>query len=146
MAALTHEPLDLSAAIAAVSAPTRGALLLFVGVTRGDFEGRRVLELSYEAWEEVALLQLGALESEIAQAWPGAAAFLVHRLGVVGPGEASVALAVAAPHRAEAYAASRFAIEALKARVEIWKKEVYEDGSTWKANAPADGLEPPPLP
>ena len=76
-----------------------------------------------------------AICSEISERWPGARVAMVHRVGVVAVGEASVVIGVSAPHRDEAYAASRHAIDTLKASVPIWKKEIYADGSVWKANA-----------
>ncbi|MEZ4238841.1 MAG: molybdenum cofactor biosynthesis protein MoaE [Myxococcota bacterium] len=80
---------------------------------------------------------LQAIGDEARARWPGVRVAAVHRTGVVAIGEPSVVIAVSAPHRGEAYDASRFAIEALKERLPVWKKEIYEDGSAWKANAPA---------
>ena len=76
-----------------------------------------------------------AIVGEAQVKWPGARLSIAHRVGLVPIGETSVAIAVSAPHRDAAYLASRFAIDRLKERVPIWKKEVYADGSTWKANA-----------
>jgi molybdopterin synthase catalytic subunit len=135
---LTVEPLNAEAALAAVGpAPEHGAQLLFVGVTRAHFDGRPVVQLEYEAYAPLAEAELAAIIGECEAQWPGARVAITHRLGVVPLGEASVIIAVATPHRDAAYAASRYAIEALKARVPIWKKEVYTDGSAWKANAPS---------
>jgi molybdopterin synthase catalytic subunit len=136
LAAITPDPIDLGAAIARVASPRFGAQLVFIGTTRDTFEGREVLRLEYEAWPELATRELDAIEAEVAARWPGTAAFIVHRTGVVPSGEASVVIAVGSAHRNAAYAASRYAIEALKARAPIWKKEIYTDGSEWKANAP----------
>ncbi|MCB9682054.1 MAG: molybdenum cofactor biosynthesis protein MoaE [Alphaproteobacteria bacterium] len=136
MIGLTRLPIDPRALEDAVAHPGAGAVLTFLGVTRDRFEGRAVVRLEYEAYETMALAQLAEIVAEVASQWPGARAAIVHRLGVVPLGETSVAIVVATPHRDAAYAASRHAIEALKARVPIWKKEIYEDGSAWKANAP----------
>lgn len=134
---LTTAPLRPEDALAAVGpAPEHGAQLLFVGVTRAHFDGRPVVQLEYEAYAPLAEAELAAIVAECEATWPGARVVMVHRLGVVPLGEASVVIAVSSPHRDAAYAASRYAIEALKARVPIWKKEVYTDGSAWKANAP----------
>ena len=83
----------------------------------------------------MAKTQMSVICDTIASRWPGSRVAMIHRIGVVDVGEASVVIAVSAPHRDEAYAASRFAIDTLKASVPIWKKEVYADGSVWKANA-----------
>lgn len=136
MITLVDHPIDVAMVEASVYDPSCGAVLVFVGTTRDTFDGRAVVRLEYEAYVALAQAELMAIASEIGARWPGARAALVHRLGLVPVGEASVVIAVATPHRADAYDASRYAIEALKARVPVWKKEVYEDGHTWKANAP----------
>lgn len=137
MIALVDGPVDEAALLAAIEHPSCGCTVVFRGMTRNVFAGRRVVRLEYEAWRPVALRELRELVVEAEARWPGVRVAAAHRLGVVPVGEASVVIAVAAPHRAEGYDASRFAIDALKARVSIWKKEIYEDGSAWKANAPA---------
>ena len=136
MVGLTAEPIDTSAVRRAVESPTFGAVVVFEGVTRDHFEGRRVVHLEYEAYEPLATATLTAICQEIRERWPGVRPAIVHRLGVVPLGDASVVIAVGSPHRAAGYEANRYAIEQLKARVPIWKKEIYEDGSTWKANTP----------
>jgi molybdopterin synthase catalytic subunit len=90
-----------------------------------------VLHLEYEAYEEMALPLLQEIGAETARRFPVTDVRLVHRLGRLEIGEASVAVAVSSPHRTEAFAACRFAIDALKAKVPIWKKEFYADGSEW---------------
>lgn len=137
MFALTHDPIDVAAVTAAATRPEFGAVLVFLGVTRDSFEGREVTELAYEAYEPMAVAALQAIGDEIAERWPGAATAIVHRLGVVPVSEPTVVIATGTPHRAACYEANRYAIEALKERVPIWKKEIYADGSAWKANAPA---------
>ena len=132
MVRLQREPLDL-AAIQAVS-PRDGALCLFVGVVRNENGGRPVLRLEYEAYEEMALPLMAEIEAEVKERWPVTDVRMVHRLGPMAIGEASVAVAVASPHRAEAFLACRHGIDALKARVPIWKKEFYADGSLWLQN------------
>ena len=118
-----------------VAHPSCGAVLLFFGDTRHSFEGRTVVTLEYEAYTEMALLVMQAIGDEIAARWPGARVAMVHRIGPVPVGETSVVIAVATAHRDAAYLASRYAIDELKQRVPIWKKEIYADGSAWKANA-----------
>lgn len=137
MVGITPRPLDRDAIEAVVAWTGAGAILTFVGVARDTFEGRAVLGLEYEVYPELAVPEMAAIRDEIHARWPGARLAMVHRTGRVGLGEASVIIAVAAPHRDQAYQASRAAIEALKARVPIWKKELYRDGASWKANAPA---------
>lgn len=135
MFALTPDPIDILAVRDAVVHPSCGALLVFEGLARDSFEGRSVVELAYEAYEAMALPELEAIGATIAERWGGRTA-IVHRLGTVPVCEPTVVIAVATPHRAACYEASRYALETLKARVPIWKKEVYADGSAWKANAP----------
>ena len=108
-----------------------GAVCLFVGVVRNENGGRPVLGLEYEAYEEMALPLMQEIAAQARRRFPVTAVRLVHRLGRLEIGEASVAVAAASPHRAEAFAACRFAIDTLKARVPIWKKEFYADGSSW---------------
>lgn len=135
---LTPEPIDARAVAAAVRSPAHGAVIVFEGVGRDSFDGRPVHGLEYEAWPGPAEAALRAICDEAEARWP-VRAVIVHRTGYVGIGEPSVVIAVGAGHRAEAYEASRYCIEALKARVPIWKKEHYADGAAWIANrAPED--------
>lgn len=143
MLAITPYPLDLRAIEAAVTWPGAGAILSFSGVARDSFEGRPVHGLDYEAWPEMALPVLAQIRDEVAERWPGARLAIVHRTGRLAIGEPSVILTVATPHRGDAYEASRYAIDELKARVPIWKKERYADGEAWKANA-EQRTGPPP--
>ena len=141
MYALVDGPIDVPAVRAAVAQDTAGAILVFHGVTRDNFQGREVVELAYEAYGPMAVAELEAIGHEVEARWPGARCAMVHRLGVVPVGEASVVIAVSTPHRAACYEASRYAIDTLKARVPIWKKEIYRDGSAWKANAETSGAQ-----
>ncbi len=136
MVGLTPDRIDRAALEATVCQPGHGCTIVFAGVTRDNFDGKPVSELWYEAYEPMAQAQMAAIAHEAEQRWPVQVS-MVHRVGRVPIGEASIVIAVGAPHRAEGYEASRFAIDALKARVPIWKKEIYSDGSEWKANAPA---------
>jgi molybdopterin synthase catalytic subunit len=124
-----REPIDLASL--QETTPRDGALCLFTGVVRNENRGRPVLRLEYEAYEEMALTLMNAIAAETHERFPVTLVRLVHRLGRLEIGEASVAVAVASPHRGEAFAACRFAIDTLKARVPIWKKELYADGSAW---------------
>ena len=131
---LTQGEIDVCAVENAVRHAGAGAVLTFRGDTRQDFEGKKVVRLEYEAYPEMAIPQMESIGAQAAQRWPGAQVAMAHRVGVVPVGETSVVITVTAPHRDACYAASRFAIDTLKAQVPIWKKEVYEDGSVWKAN------------
>ena len=139
--AITECAIDVNAVIAQAAHPDHGALIVFIGTTRGQTNGKRTLSLEYEAYVPMAEASMRQIGEEIAERWPGVITAITHRIGDVGVGEASVVIAVSAPHRAEAYEASRYAIDRLKRTVPIWKKEIYEDGSEWKGY-PADAWNP----
>jgi molybdopterin synthase catalytic subunit len=133
---ITDGPIDVLAVQAAVTWPGAGAVLLFAGITRDSFAGRPVTRLEYEAYPGMAVPVMARIGAEAEARWPGVRVAMVHRTGRVDISEASVVIAVSAPHRADAYAASRFAIDELKARVPVWKREHYADAApAWKANA-----------
>ena len=130
--ALVDGPIDIAALERAVVAPGHGALVVFTGRARNQSDdGREVIELDYEVFAEMAAPVLAEIAAEAEERWGGAVA-VVHRHGVVPIGEAAVAIVTAAPHRAEAYEANRFVIEAIKERLPIWKRERFADGSEWK--------------
>jgi molybdopterin synthase catalytic subunit/molybdopterin converting factor small subunit len=134
---LVDGPLLPAAIQARVSGPTRGAVLLFVGTVRDSHGGEAIAKLTYAAYRPMALAALtrivGELEAETTDLRVG----ISHRLGEVPVGEASVVIAVASPHRAAAYAASRRALERLKAEVPIWKREHFASGrATWREEEP----------
>jgi molybdopterin synthase catalytic subunit len=126
---LVREPIVLGAL--QETAACDGALALFVGIVRNENAGRAVLRLEYEAYEEMALSEMQAIDREARRRWPITDIRIVHRLGPMEVGEASVAVAVASPHRDEAFQACRFAIDTLKKTVPIWKREFYADGAVW---------------
>jgi molybdopterin synthase catalytic subunit len=126
---LTRAPIDVASLLA--TSAQDGALALFVGVVRNQNGGRAVLQLEYESYEEMALAEMERIEAEARRKWPVSEIRIVHRLGRMQIGEASVAVAVASPHRAEAFDACRFTIDTLKKSVPIWKKEFYADGAVW---------------
>ena len=124
-------PIDEIELEEAVRTEFDGAVIVFRGVARRYSRGRDVIHLEYEAYPEMAEKVLAQIGDEIAQRWPGARAAIVHRTGVLAIGQASVVIAVATPHRAEAFAACHFAIDRVKELAPIWKKEVWSDGSQW---------------
>ena len=113
-----------------------GAVLSFSGMTRDTFEDKRVIQLSYECYIPMALKEMERIAQNLINTHTKLRIAIHHRLGVVNVGEVSVIISVATPHRAACYEASRYAIDTLKERVPIFKKEIYEGGSTWKANQP----------
>lgn len=125
------EAIDLSALLEAVGNPAAGGTVLFVGTTRDQNEGRAVLRLEYEAYRRMAVAEMARIGAEIERRWPVTAVAMVHRIGLVPIAEASVAVAVSAPHRDAAFAACRYGIDTLKATVPIWKKEHYRGGEVW---------------
>jgi len=128
---VTDRGIDVEALLADVGDPSAGGTTLFVGTTRNENEGRIVERLEYEAYEAMAIEEMRRIGDEIARRWPVVAVSMVHRVGVVPVGQSSVAVAVSAAHREEAFAACRYGIDTLKATVPIWKKEYYEGGEHW---------------
>jgi molybdopterin synthase catalytic subunit len=108
-----------------------GAVIVFRGVARRQSRGRDVVHLEYEAYPEMAEKVMAQIGDEIKERWPVSGVAIVHRTGVLEIGQASVVIAVAAPHRGEAFEAAEYAINRLKQIVPIWKKEVWSDGSQW---------------
>lgn len=132
MFALTHDPIDHHALTESVRRDGCGAVVLFLGTVR-DLTGEQVtVFLDYEAYPPMAEKKLAEIEAEVRRRWPVGEIAMVHRLGRLGVGEVSVAVAVSTPHRADAFDACRYAIDTLKELVPIWKKENSPDGSsTW---------------
>jgi len=129
-------PIDVGRLREAVAAPDCGAVLVFEGATRNHHEGKPVTRLAYEAYREMAIDEFIKIAEETRSSAGTCNIAIVHRVGLVPVGETSVAIAVSTPHRDAAYKASRYAIDQLKLRASIWKKEIYADGSAWKANTP----------
>jgi len=128
---IVSEPIDPRTVEEAVAHSGAGALCVFHGVVRDHSQGKRVTHLEYEAYPPMAEKVLTQIGDEIAERWPGTRVAITHRVGRLEVGETSVVIAVSSPHRAEAFEACRYAIEELKARVPIWKKEFAEDGEYW---------------
>lgn len=144
-AAVTREALDIGGLLARVGTPSDGAVLLFLGVVRDHNEGRRVERVGYEGYEPMARDLLQRLAGEAAERFGLTAVAVEHRLGDLGVGEASVAVAVSSPHRAEAYEGSRWLMAELKRTVPVWKQEGFVEGDrAWVPGtdprvAPAEG-------
>lgn len=128
---LGREAIDVAALERAVASPAAGAIVTFAGTTRESNVGRRVIRLEYEAYEPMALSEMRKLAREAGERWKIVRVAIQHRVGPVAIGETSVAIAVAAAHRAEAFEACRFTIDRLKEIVPIWKKEYFDGGEIW---------------
>jgi molybdopterin synthase catalytic subunit len=135
-AGLTSGEISIDEVLRRVRHPQAGAVVLFLGTVRDNREGTQVHHLEYEAYEALALRDMRAVCGEAASRWPLLRLAMVHRVGTLRVGEISVAIAVSAPHRADAFAAGKYAIDALKQRVPIWKKEVWEGGEVWVGSEP----------
>lgn len=132
---LVDELLSVDEASNAVASSQAGGTSIFVGTTRDNFNGKTVVSLEYEAYDAMALKEMEAVCKRARDKWPQIIKLAIfHRKGLVPIGEASVITAASAAHRREAIDACHFLIDELKATVPIWKKELYEDGSTWKEN------------
>jgi molybdopterin synthase catalytic subunit len=141
-AIITRKPLDLGALVRRVAFPGAGAIVTFGGVVRDNAHGKSVKYLEYEAYPAMAEQSLRDIIAEIKDRWAEVRVAIAHRVGRLKIGEASLVIAVAAPHRAEAYAASRYAIERIKAILPVWKKEFASDGEHW-VEGPIAGEMPP---
>jgi MoaE-MoaD fusion protein len=128
---LSEEPLDLAAVVAEVADERAGAIATFLGTIRVQSRSRTVLYLDYEAYEGMAEQVMEEISEGLRLRYDVCEVAIHHRVGRVGIGETSVAIAVSAPHRRDALAACKDAIDTLKERVPLWKKEVYEGGEEW---------------
>ncbi len=138
LTAITTAPLDTDALVRALDTTGIGAVTTFIGLVRDHNLGRRVLHLEYEAYDALALRGLDLILTEAATEWPAVRLAIHHRIGRMEIGEASVAIAAASPHRADAFSASRYAIERIKQIVPIWKHEYFDGGDVWIEGATAD--------
>ena len=130
MIKITNRPIDSQAVLDSVTDQRAGATLLFLGTTREFTDGKQTAELEYECYEEMATAKLNELRDEAMTKWPLIACTIVHRIGTVGLGETSVAIATSSPHRIDAFESGKWLIDTLKQVVPIWKKEVWTDGTT----------------
>jgi molybdopterin synthase catalytic subunit len=123
---LTRHPLDITELLAQVQSPERGGTCVFLGTVRNDDDVRAI---DYSAYAAMAFTEIERILADAHTGWPDARVMLQHRLGEIPVGEASIAIAAAAPHRDAAFAACRFVIEEVKKRLPVWKKELRGDGS-----------------
>jgi molybdopterin synthase catalytic subunit len=139
---VTNQPIDLNELVRFVTDPEAGAVGTFIGTTRNNNEGRKVIALDYEGYPEMAEKELRRIGEDAKRKWPICRMAIMHRLGPVQIGEASVIIAVSSAHRDAAFAACRFAIEEIKKTVPIWKKEVFEGGEIWIGTQTGQRLNP----
>jgi molybdopterin synthase catalytic subunit len=128
---VVRQPIDLSELVRYVTDASAGAIATFIGTTRNNNEGRKVIALDYDAYPEMAEKELKRIGDDARKKWRIERMAIVHRVGPVQITEASVIIAVSAAHRDDAFQACRFAIEEIKKTVPIWKKEVFEGGEVW---------------
>ena len=141
MIEITDKAIDIAKLLSHVEDDGSGGLVLFVGRVRDHSQGEKVIALEYEAYESMALKQMQETIDRVAAKWPVNQIAMVHRVGYLKVGEVSVVIAVACAHRADAFAACRYAIDALKKDVPIWKKEYRPDGSHWVDGCQAESIE-----
>jgi len=136
--AVTTAPLDVEALTKLFAAHGDGAITTFTGIVRSHNQGRNVRFLEYEAYEPLAVRALSQIVDEAKAAWPSVRMAVHHRIGRLEVGQASIVIAALSPHRADAFAACRYAIERVKQIVPIWKREHFEGGEMWLEGAIAD--------
>jgi molybdopterin synthase catalytic subunit len=142
--AVTPDPLELEGLIRLVSnGGGHGAVATFIGVVRDSNLNRRVTHLEYEAYEPLAVKVLEQICGEADREWPGVRLAVHHRIGRLAIGEASIVIAAASAHRAQAFAACRYVIERVKQIVPVWKHEFFEGGEVWIEGATADPADEP---
>jgi molybdopterin synthase catalytic subunit len=138
---VTADALDPKGVARIVASADCGAIATFIGIVRDEHGGRRVRWLEYEAYEPLAIKSFALIDEEAGERWPSIALAIHHRVGRLEIGEASVVIAVASPHRPEAFAACRYAIERIKQIAPIWKHEHFEGGDVWIEGATADPMD-----
>lgn len=130
---LTRAPIQPAELLAAVGDPALGGAVLFLGSVRRSEEDGPVAAIEYSAYEAMVGAEMERILAEARERWPAGRLAALHRVGTIPAGEASIGIAAALPHRAEAFAACRYVIEEIKRRLPVWKREVFEDGRRdWK--------------
>jgi molybdopterin synthase catalytic subunit len=128
---ISDQPLDEAEVAARIEGPDAGGIVSFIGRVRDHARGHSIEHLEYEAYPEMAEREMEKIAVEAGQKWPGTRVAIAHRVGHLAIGDAAVVVAAASAHRDEAFLACRFAIDTLKVRVPIWKREVATDGAYW---------------
>ena len=131
MIEIFSKEIDIQSVLQSVQDPTAGGIDIFIGTTRNHSEGKQVLSLEYETYQPMALKLMHRIAEEATARWGLCKISIVHRVGRLEIGEASVVIAVSSAHRKEAFEACRYAIDTLKKDVPIWKKEYFADGEIW---------------
>jgi molybdopterin synthase catalytic subunit len=126
---ITFNPIDVGALLGQAR-ESDGGVCVFLGVVRNENEGKPTVSIQYEAYGPMAEAEMARIARQLSEDWPKVRVIMQHRAGSLGIGEVSVAIVATAPHRAEAFAACRAAIDRIKTRVPIWKKEFHPDGSS----------------
>ena len=130
MIRLTNDPIDTGEILKQVASAKAGAAVLFLGTAREITNSKRTVSLDYECYQEMAEKKLRELEEEARERWPLCQCIVVHRLGDLAIGEASIAVAVSSPHRQQVFEAAHWLIDTIKQLVPIWKKENWADGTS----------------
>ena len=146
MIVITHEELHPDRFTNLVRRDTNGAVVTFLGATRDTFDGKKVIRLEYEAYEEMAYRKLEEIRQQLRVEFGVEDVAIGHRIGVVDIGEISLVVAVASPHRSEAFHACHEAVNRLKHSVPIWKKEIYQGGEIWIGSQTGERFTNPPTP
>jgi molybdopterin synthase catalytic subunit len=142
MFVITPEPLSPDPLVRAVSLPGAGGVSVFHGIVRGNNLGRTVLFLEYEAFPELCETVLAGIEAELRERWPVVGFAVAHRTGRIEIGEPSLLVAVSTAHRREAFEACHWAVDRIKERMPVWKKEHFEGGETWIEGDPTGSATP----
>ncbi len=145
MIELNHQQLEPERITSMVRKDSNGAVVTFLGTTRDNFQGKQVVTLEYEAFEEMAIRKMEEIRGEIQAEFAIEDVAIAHRIGAVPIGQISLVVAVASPHRKEAFLACHKAVDRLKEIVPIWKKEVFEEGSRWVACEDHEFPHPDPV-
>jgi molybdopterin synthase catalytic subunit len=140
MIKITEKPIDVQKVIDTATSLEAGAVNVFIGTVRNAAQGKNVVWLEYEAYEAMAITEIKKIIDTASHRWPLLGWAVSHRIGTLKPGEVAVVVAVSSPHRRESFEACQFIIDTVKAKVPIWKKEVFEDGEEWISASPSDNL------
>lgn len=131
---ISPDPLKVGRIISHVTLPNCGAISIFIGTTKDRFEDKKVLRLEYEVYQDMAIQKMQEIAKEMRLKWTVKKTAIIHRTGLVPIGESSIIISACSEHRNDAQEAVKWALEQVKAKAPIWKREVYEDGSCWKEN------------